>query len=176
MPSDGRRVSGETEREDWDALLDDDATASDAPAADRDDANSRSTGRLAGVRRRVGRLFSVRYFLLAAVAALAGLLVGGLVPLVGGVTRFVGLAAATFLLGAGFGRRAYLEVALASGLATVAALLVGVLSAGFFPLAADFLARHGVAFALGAGALGVAVGALGYYFGRDLRAGFTRSL
>ncbi|WP_435099940.1 hypothetical protein [Halarchaeum sp. P4] len=172
MSSDG---SGARDR-DWDALLDDAGDGDESSGDERADADARRSGRLAGARRRLGRLFSPRHFLLLLAVALAGLFVGGFVPLVGAITRFLGLFVATFLVGVLGGRRVYAEVASASALATVAALLVGLLSSGLFPVAADFLARHGVAFALGAAALGLVVGTVGYYFGRDLRAGVTRSL
>jgi len=143
-------------------------------SAARGDAEDRGGG--SAVRGRLARVFSPRHFLVALVASFAGLWIGGLVPLVGGFTRFLGLLVATFCLGALAGRRVYAEVALASAVATVVALLGGLLTSAFFPLAASFLARYGVAFALGAGGLGVVVGVVGYYLGRDLRAGLTRSL
>lgn len=140
------------------------------------DAADADAGRSGGVRARLARLFSPRYLLLALVVSVVGLWVGGLVPLIGGITRFVGLAVATFCVGVAGARRAYVEIAVAAAAATVVSVLGGFLTSGFLPVAFDFLARHGVAFAVGATALGLVVGVVGYYFGRDLRAGFTRSL
>jgi len=97
-------------------------------------------------------------------------------PLVGGVTRFVGLFVAMFVVGVLAGRRVYAEVAVASAAATALVIVGGLLTSAFFPIAADFLARHGVAFGVGAAVLGLIVGVAGYYFGRDLRAGLTQSL
>lgn len=176
MSSDGSG-SGARDR-DWDALLDDPDGGTEPGDSDTDAGAARtsSPGRLERVRRHPSRLFSPRYFLLVVAVAFAGLFVGGFVPLIGAITRFLGLFVATFLVGVFGGRRVYAEVASAAGLATVVTVLGGFLSSGLFPVAADFLARHGVAFALGVAALGLVVGTVGYYFGRDLRAGFTRSL
>ncbi|WP_049934059.1 hypothetical protein [Halarchaeum acidiphilum] len=129
-----------------------------------------------GLRARVRRLFAPRAFLLALVAAGCGLFVGGLVPLVGSLTRFLGLAVATFAVGAVLARRSYLEVVLASALASLGAVLFGFLTSAFLPVAVDFLARHGIGLAVAVGAIGALAGVVGYYFGRDLRDGLTRSL
>ncbi|MFB6078530.1 MAG: hypothetical protein ABEJ80_06090 [Halarchaeum sp.] len=130
----------------------------------------------AGVRGRLGRLFSLRHFALALLAALVGLFAGGLVPLVGALTRFLGLFVVAFALGALGGRRAYLEIALAAALASLVSVLGGLLTSAVLPIALDYLARNGLVFAGAVAAFGLLVGVAGYYFGRDLRAGFTRSL
>ncbi|GGM56346.1 hypothetical protein J2752_000857 [Halarchaeum rubridurum] len=143
----------------------------------RDPAGTDGTSaRPGGLRARARRLFSPRRFLLALVLAGVGLFVGGLVPLVGSLTRFVGLGAATFALGVASARRCYVEVALAAALAAVGSVLFGLLTSAFLPITVDYLARSGVAFGLVVAGIGALVGVLGYYFGRDLRDGLTRSL
>jgi len=129
-----------------------------------------------GLRARARRFFDPRVFLLALVLAAVGLFVGGLVPFVGSLTRFVGLAVATFALGIASARRWYAEVALAAAIASVGSVLLGLLTSAFLPVSIDFLARSGVAFALAVAGVGALTGVLGYYFGRDLREGLTRSL
>ncbi|MBP2251418.1 ABC-type multidrug transport system permease subunit [Halarchaeum solikamskense] len=151
----------------------DGASARGSANASRD---RRRDERPGGLRARARTFFSPRRFLLALVLAAAGLFVGGLVPLVGSLTRFVGLAAATFALGVASARRCYVEVALAGALAAVGSVLLGLLTSAFLPITVDFLARSGVAFALAVAGIGALAGLVGYYFGRDLRAGFTRSL
>lgn len=151
----------------------DDAFGEVGAGADR---TGGASDRAGGLRARVGRLFSPRVFLLALVVAGVGLFVGGLVPLVGSLTRFVGLAVATFALGVVVARRSYVEVALAAALASVCTVLLGLLTSAFLPITVDFLARSGAALALGVGVFGALVGTVGYYFGRDLRDGVTRSL
>jgi len=124
--------------------------------------------RRARVRSRIASLFSVRQFLLAAVAALAGLLVvGGLMPL-GGLGDLVGLASGAFVHGALSRRRRYAEAALAGGAVALGATLL------------DHLVLTILGLGLPVATLGVFAGAvagvLGHYLGRDLRHGLTRDL
>lgn len=113
-------------------------------------------------------LFSPRYFLLAVVAAVAGAVGSGFVPILGGVVAAgLGVFASAFVLGLVSSRRHYLETA------TAGAGVVGTLV---------FLGRLEIAVATGGSVLRLAaVGAgvgllaalLGTYFGRDLRAGLV---
>ncbi|SHG57276.1 hypothetical protein [Halobaculum gomorrense] len=137
-----------------------------------------------GSRSLLGRTpFSAKGFLLTLAALVGGLVVGSAVPLIGGLTRYLGLFAAAFLLGLGRSRRAYLETAVAGALAAGGAFLLGTLTSGSVLLRANLLAEYGLSPA-GAGAtlagVGVSVGVLlsvaGVYFGRDLRAGLTRAV
>ncbi|WP_255246096.1 hypothetical protein [Halolamina sp. CBA1230] len=137
-------------------------------------------GRLSGVRSRVGRVFSIRGFLLAlgvvVAGAVAGGAIGGIVPFMGTIGRVVGVFAATFLLGLVRSHRQYLEVGIAG--AAVAALLAvtQVFSGVFLPIGVEWLQQYGLALgAIGAGS-GAVASLLGYYFGRDLRDGLTTSI
>ncbi|NHX35428.1 MULTISPECIES: hypothetical protein [Halolamina] len=149
-------------------------------AADADDETASSGGRLSGVRRRVGRLFSLRGFLLAlatvVVGVVAGGAVGGIVPFMGTVGRVVGVVAATFLLGLVRSRRQYLEVGVAGAAVAAVLAVTQVFSGVFLPIGVEWLQQYGLALgAIGAGS-GAVASLLGYYFGRDLRAGLTKSI
>lgn len=125
---------------------------------------------------RLGRAFSPKSFAVVLCLSLAGLLVGGAIPLVGFVGRFLGLFAVGFAVGLTASRRRYLEVGLAGALASGLAFVLSTLTAAFAPFAVDFLAKHGVAVAgMGAGA-GLLASLAGHYFGRDLRDGLTRDV
>ncbi|WP_049980017.1 hypothetical protein [Halolamina rubra] len=149
-------------------------------AADADEEAGSSGGRLSGVRRRVGRLFSPRAFLLALGVVVAGVVaggaIGGLVPFMGTVGRVVGVFAATFLLGLGRSRRQYLEVGVAGAAVAAVLAVTQVFSGVFLPIGVEWLQQYGLALgAIGAGS-GAVASLLGYYFGRDLRAGLTKSI
>lgn len=121
-------------------------------------------------------IFAPRTFLLALAAGLVGLLVGGAVPVVGSIGRYVGLFVATFAVGLALSERHYLEIGVAGALAAGAGFVLNALSLSMLPIGASLLAEHGVTVA----GVGVSVGALvalsGYYFGRDLRAGMTKKV
>ena len=145
-----------------------------------EEAASEDEGRLAGARRRVGRVFSIRGFLLALVVVVVGVVaggtIGGIVPFMGTVGRIVGVFAATFFLGLVRSHRQYVEVGVAG--AAVAALLAvtQVFSGVFLPIGVEWLQQYGLALgAIGAGS-GAIASMLGYYFGRDLRSGLTTSI
>lgn len=138
-------------------------------------------GRL-GLRGRLRRVFSLRAFLLALVASLAGLVAGGLVPVVGSlplvglVGRYVGLFVVAFALGLWFEHRRYVEVALGGATAAALGFVVSVVFSTFLPVGVRLLSEYGTTVAgVGAGA-GCLVAVAGYYFGRDLRAGLTREV
>lgn len=121
-------------------------------------------------------LFSLRAFMLVLVLTVAGVLLGALVPVIGGITRYVGLFVAAFAVGLALSGRHYLESALAGGLAGGLVFVLGTLSVGFLPVGVGILEQYGVAIAgVGVGT-GVVVTVAGYYFGRDLRSGLTRDL
>lgn len=154
-------------------------TAADL-AADTDDEAASSDGRLAGARRRLGRLFALRAFLLAlavvTVGVVAGGAIGGIVPFMGTVGRIVGVVAATFLLGLARSRRQYLEVGVAGAAVAAVLAVTQVFSGVFLPIGVEWLQQYGLALgAIGAGS-GAVASLLGYYFGRDLRAGLTKSI
>lgn len=145
---------------------------SDDPDAEVERDRSTATrrgGRLAGLRRRIGGAFSPRGFLLALVLTLGAFLAtSAIVPFVGGIAGLVGVFAAGFLLGV-LGRRGYLEL-----------FVAGAATAGVGLLLDQLVLSVVGGFALPLAAVGATAGAVaavaGYYFGRDLREGLTRSL
>lgn len=109
-----------------------------------------------------------RGLLLALVLTVAGFLVGGAVPLVGGVTGLLGIAVGGFLLGV-VGRGRYLELALA-GAAT------GAVAFFLDRLVLSVMAGFAVPLTLVGGSAGLLAAVIGLYFGRDLRDGLTRGV
>jgi hypothetical protein len=116
----------------------------------------------------VPTVLTPRGLLLALALTVAGFLVGGAVPLVGGVTGLLGIAIAGFGLGL-LGRGRYLELALA-GAAT------GAVAFFFDRLVLSVVAGFAVPLTLVGGSAGLLAAVLGLYFGRDLRDGLTRSV
>ncbi|WP_435077424.1 hypothetical protein [Halococcus sp. AFM35] len=120
------------------------------------------------LRERVGRFFSVRAFFVALALVAVGVVLGGFVPVLGAVLRYVGVFAATFALGAASERRHYLEAGLAGALVpTIGTLLE------YFALTIAGVGLPVIAIAAG---IGLLAGLAGHYFGRDLRDGLTREL
>ena len=163
------------ERVDATELLDDDIAGE--PGAQSDPATETSSdGRVRGALSGVGPSFSLRSFLLVLVASLAGVIVGGSVPIVGSIGRFLGLFAVAFAAGLIGSRSRYLEVGLAGAVASGAAFLLGTLTSIVAPVAVRMLADYGVAIVgVGTGA-GLLVALVGHYFGRDLRDGLMRDV
>lgn len=122
----------------------------------------------------LSRLFAPKPFLLALGLAVAGVVAGGAIPVIGAVARYGGLAVAGFALGVLSGSRRYVEAGLAGALAAGGGFLLSSLSS--LPWLAAVSAETGVAVA----GVGVSVGTLctlaGHYFGRDLRAGLTQQI
>lgn len=144
------------------------------------DDDAQTGGRLTRLKNRLARIFSPRRFLLAVVLVAVGVAAGGFVgdflPLLGTVGRILGVFAAMFLLGLGRSRRQYLEVAAAGATVAVLVVLSSTLSGAFLPVGVEVLQDYGLAIAgIGAGS-GAGAAVLGYYFGRDLRAGLTKSI
>ncbi|ELZ96101.1 hypothetical protein C440_05435 [Haloferax mucosum ATCC BAA-1512] len=140
---------------------------------DESTATAQSTGGDGG---RLGGYFSPRAFLAALFLSIGGLVVGGSVPIVGFIGRFVGIAAAGFLIGLVGSNRRYAEIGVAGAIAAGLAFVLSTLFSVFAPVAVDLLAEYGVVIA-GAGALGGGIaGLVGHYFGRDLRNGLTQEI
>jgi len=137
----------------------------DATAAADDDSGA---GRLGG-------RFSTKALLVSLVAIAVGVFVGGTIPLVGGITSLVGVAAATFLLGV-VGRSWYLETALAGGVVVGANFALSLLTSLPFVVGVDYFQQYGLVFGGVGVVLGVALAVVGHYFGRDLRDGLTRDI
>jgi hypothetical protein len=121
------------------------------------------------LRRRAGRLFSPRSLVVALALATVGFLAASLLLPFGSLAGLAGVAAGAFVHGLWADARRYAETAVAgAAVAGVGVLLdylvLSVLAGAGAPVAV---------FGVGAGA---AVAAAGHYFGRDLRAGLTRSV
>ncbi len=136
-------------------------------------ASDDGSGRRRGVRARIGRLFSLRAFLLALALSAAGLVAArsvpllGTLPFVGDVAGYVGVFLAGFAVGVATDGRRYVEAALAGALAAGLSVVVSSL---LLTVATDV----GPVFAA-VGATGGAVAAFaGAYLGNDLRDGLTR--
>lgn len=155
-------------------------TAGDAGLrADLDDTNDTDTsaesGDSAGLRTKLGRVFSPRAFLGALLLSVAGFTLGqsvpifGQLPLVGQFLGFLGVFLAGFVLGLSAKRRRYLEGALggatAAGLAFVANALLF-----------TFVTDVGLQFAAVGAGIGALTALVGVYFGRDLRNGLTQEV
>ena len=119
-------------------------------------------------KRRAVDVFSPRFFLLAAVVSTVAMLLGGaFVPLGGSLAGLVSVFLASFVLGAVTNDSRVLETAAGGALGAGVAFLVQNLV---------LVALGGVPWAVvGAGA-GFLAGALGAYFGGDLRDGLTREI
>ena len=154
------------------------ADADREPEPDDSPPDARRTRKRGGI---LGRSpVTLRGFLVAFAVCVAGLVVGGAMPLVGGLTRYLGLAVGTFLLGLLRPRRAYLEVGAAGALSATGVFLLGVLTGGGLLLGTNLVAEFGLSAAAAGVGVGVGVGLvlslLGYYLGRDLRDGLTRDV
>lgn len=124
-----------------------------------------------GLPRVGGRLFDGRGFVLAFLAAAAGLVAGSLVPLIPGA-GLLGVALGTFLLGAAGSRSRYVECGLAG--AVVSGLSLVLTSTNLVLLAA--LRDLGPQLAVVGAGGGLIAALVGHYLGRDLRAGLTADL
>jgi hypothetical protein len=123
-------------------------------------------------RGRLHGLFALRPFLLALACSTVGLVVGGSVPVVGVVGRFLGIALAGFVLALVSPTRRYLEAGLAGAVVAGLGFLLSTLVTPLFPVVAEY----GLRIAGVGTTAGLVAGLLGHYLGRDLRAGLTRDL
>lgn len=115
-------------------------------------------------------LFSLRLFvILLAVTASAMVLVGTVLPIpLGGSAGLLGIASVGFAVGIADAHRRYLELLVAGAVASGLGTLFDHLLLTAFGMGVPLVA-------LGVGAGGLAA-VVGHYFGRDLRAGLTRSI
>ena len=130
---------------------------------------SAGSGRLSGIRSRLGRLFSPRGFLLRAGVLVAGIVVTGFVPLLPALlATFLGILIGGFAIGLFEGEGSYLETGTAGLLVGGAAALLNNLTLTIVGVGTPLVVT---------GAVGGLVGAIvGLYFGRDLKAGLTAEL
>jgi hypothetical protein len=143
----------------------------DDGAANTDEGQQRTSRAADGdatLRERAERVFSPRAFLVALVLSVIGVALGGFVPILGAVLRFVGVFAAGFALGAVGEDRHYIEAGLAGALVPGVGTLVS-----SFALVLGGVGLPVIAVAVG---LGLLAGLAGHYFGRDLRDGLTREV
>ncbi|QGN06770.1 hypothetical protein Hrd1104_05320 [Halorhabdus sp. CBA1104] len=151
----------------------------DTPEDAAKDATGPSGGRLARIRARLGglvsvrpqlgRIFSIRSFLLALAGSVLGAIGFGIaIPFFDSLAALGGIFTAAFVAGVFGSRRSYLEFTLAgaatAALGTVSKFMV-VAVVGQGELLAIFGAGSGAIAAL-----------LGHYFGRDLRTGMTTDI
>jgi hypothetical protein len=156
-----RERSGSDVESDIDIGLDEDA-----------DAESSTEARASGIRGRVGSrarsLFSPRLFVAALLLSAFGVFVGSaFLPIPGSALLGVFLAMFAFGLVVSEGR--YAEATLAGGTAVAGSAVLDL-------AVVAFLGGFGLPLAALGGLLGGAVGAVGNYFGRDLRHGLTRDV
>ena len=133
-------------------------------SADDDDSSGRLSGR-----------FSAKALLVSLLCVAVGVGVGGMLPLVGGITSLIGVAAATFLLGV-VGRSWYLETAVAGGAVVGVNFALSLLTSVALPIGVDVFQQYGLAFSGVGIVVGVALALVGHYFGRDLHDGLTRDI
>lgn len=156
------------ERSGTDATGDLDIGPDETPDAESTTAESQSSGIRGRVGSRAKSLFSPRLFLAALLLSAVGVFATGtFLPIPG--SGLLGVFLATFLFGLVVSESRYAE-------ATVAG---GVVAAGSFFLdfaVVAFLGGFGLPLAALGGLLGAAIGAVGNYFGRDLRHGLTRDI
>jgi hypothetical protein len=144
----------------------------DVALDEESDAEQSAETRSSGIRGRVGSrakaLFSPRLFVAALLLSVFGVLVGGtLLPIPG--SGLLGVFLATFVFGLVVSERRYVEATLAGGIAMAGSAILDV-------AVVAFLGGFGLPLALLGGAVGAAAGAVGTYFGRDLRHGLTRDI
>lgn len=132
---------------------------------------TRSRGRLLG-----RSPVTLRGFLLALVACVAGLVAGSAVPFVGGFARYLGLAVGAFVLGLLRSRRAYVEVGTAGALTAAGVFLLSTLTTGSLVVGSSLVSEYGVPLVGVGTGIGLVLSLTGYYFGRDLRDGLTRDV
>ena len=143
-------------------------TDAETTSTDTSSSSRLNLGIRSGIRSRMGSLFDTGAFLLGLVLSVVGLLVvGGLLPL-GGLGGLVGMGLATFGYGLVSEEAHYLEMAVAGAAVGGAWSLLSNLVLALVGVGAPI-----IAFGLAGGAV---AGALGHYFGRDLRDGLTREV
>jgi hypothetical protein len=157
------------------ALLDDRPSRSSSGSTDHSPSDSTPTGTgglRARLRGRSGDLFALRPFGAMLVLSLVGGLLGGVIPLVGGLAGLLGVFLSAFGVGLVSSDRHYVEAGLAGAVAAGVTLVLGSLNLAFIAALRDFGPEFGV---IGAGA-GLLVALIGHYFGRDLRDGLTMDI
>lgn len=120
------------------------------------------------VRSRLGSIATLRSLGTALALSVVGVITFSFVPILSIANGVLGIATAGFAYGLGSEHRRYLEMALAGAVTGGGTTLLGNLAVAAFASGTTLLG-----IALLAGAI---TGAVGHYFGRDLRAGLTADL
>ncbi|WP_435176091.1 hypothetical protein [Halorussus sp. AFM4] len=157
-----------------DSVADDltDVLGDDSADAEPQSSASSSTSFAGRLRHRAASIFSPRAFLYALLLAGAGMVAGTAfvpIPFLENLTGLVGVFAGAFVLGLAVERSTVLESAAAGAVAAGVTALLGHLALA----AAGGLGVPIAAFGAGTGLL---AGALGAYFGGDLRKGLTADI
>lgn len=153
--------SGSNVESDLDIGLDEDSEAESS-------AETQPSGLRGRVGSRAKSLFSPRLFVAALLLSVVGVFASStFLPVPG--SGLLGVFLATFVFGLVVSESRYAEAALAGAIATA--------GSAFLDLAVvAFLGGFGLPLAALGGVAGAAVGAVGNYFGRDLRHGLTRDI
>lgn len=120
------------------------------------------------VRSQLGKVATTRSLGTALALSVVGIVAFGFVPILSVANTMLGIAAAGFAYGLGSDQRRYVEMAVAGAVSGGGATLLGNLAVAVLASGATLL---GLAILAGG-----AAGAVGHYFGRDLRAGLTADL
>ena len=183
QPSKEREASDGDPLEELDELLDDDIAGEDDVDNGPDSRTGTSQSDAAGGSRGGGRIgvdgrwFSLKAFVVAIVALGFGVVLGGMLPFVGGtIGHALGVLLGAFLVGLLFSSRRYVETGLAGVGLGAGSALMNVLGIGFLPIGLSYVQEWGVALLAVGGGIGLLVAVVGHYFGRDLRAGITGSI
>lgn len=136
------------------------------------DADSSAETQRSGIRGRVGSransLFSPRLFVAALLLSVFGVFLGSaFLPIPG--SGLLGVFLAMFVFGLVVSESRYAEATLAGAIAMAGSAFLDV-------AVVAFLGGFGLPLAALGGLLGGAIGAIGNYFGRDLRHGLTRDI
>ena len=182
QPSKEREASEGDPLDDLDDLLDDDLSDDGGGAVDpaRDEVASGPSSSGDGDVGRIGvdgRWFSLKGFGVALLAIGLGVLLGGMIPLVGGtVGHAVGVLFGAFLVGLVLSRSKYVETGVAGAGIGAGSALLNVLGIGFLPIGLQYVQEWGFVLLAVGGGIGLLLALVGHYFGRDLRAGVTQAV
>ena len=175
MPQRSDQRTGDSVADDFSALLDDDESdqqRQSAPESQQSASNRSSASFLRRAKTRAGRIFSPRVFLGATLLLGAGMALGSFfvpIPLLDKFTGLLGVFAGAFLLGLAFERSTILESAAAGAVVAGLTAILG-------NLALTAFGDAGVPIGLFGAGVGLLAGALGAYFGGDLRKGLTEDI
>ena len=183
QPSKEREASDGDPLDELDELLDDDIASGDDVAGGSESETNSGRSDPAGGSRDGGRIgvdgrwFSLKAFVVAVLVLGLGVVLGGMLPLVGGtIGHALGVLLGGFLAGLLFSSRRYVETGLAGAGLGAGSALMNVLGIGFLPIGVRYVQEWGLVLLAVGGGIGLLTAVVGHYFGRDLRAGVTESI